>query len=377
MLLTALLGTLALLSLGLTLWQWAEAVRFPLHRRVADRSHAPGVTLLKPLKGCDAETLDCLRSWLRQDYAGPVQVLFGVASAEDPVCAMVGQVAAEFPQADAQLVLCPESLGANAKVSTLAQLERQARHEVVVISDADVYAPPDLLTNVVAPLREPVVGLVNCFYRFARPANLAMRWEAVAVNADFWSQVLQARSLQPLDFALGAVMVTPRSRLAAIGGFAALADFLADDYQLGRHIARAGGQIVFSPVVAECRCAPMRWREVWQHQLRWARTIRVCRPLPYGLSVLSNASLWPLAWLAAAPAPGVAAAVAVCLAVRVLSAQHLQRKLGAEAPWRFAWVPVMKDLLQVGLWGLAFLGTHVVWRGQRFRVLPGGRLVKT
>ena len=199
------LATLALFSLALTLWQWIVARRFPLHQRATDLSHAPPVTLLKPLKGCDVETGECLRSWLTQNYSGPVQILFGVAAAEDPVCAVVHALLAAHPACDAHLVICREQLGANAKVSTLIQLQQCVRHEVIVVSDADVRVPADWLANAVAPLREPAVGLVTCFYRLANPSTPAMQWEAVAVNADFWSQVLQAQSLKPITFALGEI----------------------------------------------------------------------------------------------------------------------------------------------------------------------------
>src|SRR2546430_8374317 len=207
-------------------------MRFPLHRRVADKSFAPPVTLLKPLKGADAETSHCLESWLTQDYAGVVQILFGVESATDPVCELVRRLLAAHPEREAQLVICSESLGANAKVSTLIQLQRLTRHDLITVSDADVRVAPDLLTNMVSPLRDPAVGLVNCFYQLANPATLAMQWEAIAINADFWSQVLQSRSIKPLDFALGAVMATTRQQLEAIGGFNAPLAVLAGEYQL-------------------------------------------------------------------------------------------------------------------------------------------------
>jgi hypothetical protein len=125
-----------------------------------------------------------------------------------------------------------------------------------------------------------------------------MQWEAVAINADFWTQVLQARSLKPVDFALGAVMTLPAAQLKAIGGFAALADYLADDYQLGRRVARQQKRIEFATVVAECWEAPMNWAQVWTHQSRWARTIRVCQPGPFFMSILNNSTFWPLLWLA-------------------------------------------------------------------------------
>src|SRR6185436_8492557 len=143
----------------------------------------------------------------------------------------------------------------------------------------------------------------NCFYRLANPTTLAMHCEALAINADFWSQVLQAQSLKPLDFALGAVMATRRQQLEQIGGFRALINCLADDYQLANRIARHGHRIALSPVVVDCWETPMKWAAVWKHQLRWGRTIRVCQPAPYFFSLLSNATLWPLLWLAAHPGP--------------------------------------------------------------------------
>ena len=179
MILHDILGALAVVSFLSTVWQWLAARRFPLHRRSADlrpgalefrlepaSAHKlklelqqnaairPAVTLLKPLKGADEFTESCLRSWLAQNYPGEIQALFGVAGADDPACAVVKKLLAEFPQRDAQLVVCPERLGANAKVSKLAQLEPLAKHDIIVVSDADVRVPADLLANVVATLGE-------------------------------------------------------------------------------------------------------------------------------------------------------------------------------------------------------------------------------
>lgn len=382
-----LLGTfaaLAALSLFIGLWQFTAALRFPLHGRAAPLAAPPAVTLLKPLKGCDAETAACLTSWLTQDYPAPVQILFGVASPADPVCELVRELLARFPRADAQLVICGESLGANAKVSSLVQLERLARHPVIVVSDADVRVPADFLGQAVRPLAEPGVGLVNCFYRLANPANLAMHWEAVATNADFWSQVTQSLTLQPMNFALGAVMLTRREQLHEIGGFTAVVNHLADDYQLGNRIARRGHRLAICPVVVECWSGPLTAAGVWSHQLRWARTIRICQPLPYFFSILSNATVWPLLWLGVAAATASDLAVlapplvgaALCLAFRIAAAGVLLNRLaGAARDTSPAWIAPLKDLLQAAIWALAFLGNHVVWRGLRYRVERDGRLV--
>jgi len=391
--LSEILGALAILSFVLMLWQWLAAWRFPLHQRKANPAFAPAVTLLKPLKGCDEHTPACLRSWLAQEYAGEVQTLFGVADLNDPACAAVQQLLAEFPQRDAQLVVCPECLGASAKVSKLTQLESRVKHGIIVVSDADVRAPADLLTNVVMSLTPSsssaagdrvagksgaaTIGLVNCFFQLANPTTLAMRWEAIAINADFWSQVLQSRTLQPLDFALGAVMVLRREHLAEVGGFRALSDFLADDYQLGQRIARRGYRIELCPVVVECWSPKMSWGEVWRHQLRWARTIRVCQPAPYFFSLLSNATLWPLLWLLAHPSLEVLELCLVFVTGRIISALFLQKWLTRTIRDFDWWLVPVKDLLQTAIWALAFAGNHIEWRGEHYRLRRDGTLAKS
>ena len=365
---------LAGLSLVLTLWQFVAACRFPLHRRNAQNGERPAVTVLKPLKGCDQETVACLRSWLVQNYPGPVQFLFGVASPDDPVCEPVRTLVRDFPDKDAILVVCRESLGPNPKVSTLIPLQRLAKHEIIVVSDADVRVAEDFLLNAVEPLRDETVGLVNCFYRLAQPQNLPMRLEAIGTNSDFWSQVLQARSLSQIDFALGAVMITRRGHLERIGGFEALVDYLADDYMLGNLIARNQGRIVFSPLVVDCCSGRMSWPEVWSRQRRWARTMRFCKPLPYFFSILSNATLWPFLWWVSEP--GVWPGVAACLFTRVLTSLIQQWRFTRDRSCvAYAWLVPVKDLLQAALWALAFVGHEVTWKNRRFRVRRGGRLV--
>jgi ceramide glucosyltransferase len=375
-LLTVTLACLAALSCALTLWQWFVASRFPLHERIADSAFAPAISILKPLKGRDLLTERCLRSWFEQHYQGQSQLLFGVASADDPVCSLVRKLMADFPDANAELVVCPQALGANAKVSTLVHLQARARHDLLVISDADVAVPPELVRNLVAPFQETDVGVVHCFYKLANPDTAAMRWEAVAINADFWSQVLQARSLKPLDFALGAVMATTRDKLESIGGFSALLDCLADDYQLGNRIARRGGRIVLCPLVVECWAPPMGWRDVWTHQLRWARTIRVCKPVPFFFSILSNATFWPSLWIIADPTVLSAVALLVTGAVRIATARSNYRRLTrATMPLADLWLVPLKDWLGLATWAFAFAGNRVEWRGQQFHMRRDGTLL--
>ena len=379
-LLNVILGALAALSFVLALWQWLAARRFPLHRPIAVPGFAPAISILKPLKGGDLTTRKSLQSWLQQTYAGPVEILFGVADSADPVCEIVRALLAENPVVNARLIVCVKLVGANAKVAKLVQLEQLAQYNLILVSDADVRVPVDFLANFVAPLRDPKVALVNCFYRLANPTTTAMRWEALAVNADFWSQVLQSATLKPLDFALGAAILLRRKALEQIGSFAALADCLADDYQVGNRIAKQGHSIALCPIVVECWDAPANWTEVWKHQLRWARTIRVCQPLPYFFSILSNASLWPGLWLAVAVAAtsrlGAPLTASVFLLVRIGLAQSLQRRFTPDrklvAP---AWLVPVKDVLSAGIWLGAFAGNTIEWRGRKLKLRRDGTLI--
>jgi ceramide glucosyltransferase len=375
--LTRSLAILTAISFALTLWRWIVSLRFPLHRRNDVPKSLPAITFLKPLKGCDAETKNCLRSWFLQNYPGPVQIIFGVASAQDPVCSVVSELLAEFPNVDVRLIVCGQNLGANAKVSTLRQLEPHCRHELLMISDADVRIPPEFVANVTPLLADPAVGLVNCFYRLANPCTVAMQWEAVAVNADFWTQVLQSRSLHPVDFALGAVMTLSATQLKAIGGFATLADYLADDYQLGRAVWRQEKRISFATVVAECCDPPMTWSQVWAHQSRWARTIRVCQPAPFFMSILNNPTLWPVLLLIDTRRPLAICAAAGCVAFRVFTAFGQQSRLTQSRRHAFYWwMAPVKDLLDAVIWAGAFAGNQVVWRGDCYRILRDGKLQK-
>jgi ceramide glucosyltransferase len=357
------------------IWQWLVAVRFPLHRRLPAHSFPPAVTILKPLKGCDLETARCLESWFLQDYTGRLQILFGIASPDDLVCPIVERLIAKFPAIDAQLVVCTGPLNANAKVSKLAQLMPRAKYDILVISDADVEVPADFLTQAVEPLRKEQIGLVNCFYTLGNPSTLAMHWEAVATNADFWSQVLQAQSLKPLDFALGAVMVTRRKQLESIGGFEALADCLADDYQLGNRIAKAGSSIAISPVVVACRSEPMNWPAVWKHQVRWARTIRVCQPAPYFFSILANVTLLTCLWLAVSFSRLSLIVTVGILLLRLFMSIHLQWRLTRRLIHvSFAWMVWVKDAMQLAIWLAAFTGNTVEWRGRQIRLKRDGTI---
>ncbi len=370
----SIFGSLALVSLVLLFWQWLVARRFPLHTHGSKADFLPAITILKPLKGVDAETAECLRSWLRLEYPAEVQFICCLDQNDDEIRDLVRILIAEFPEQMVSVVLCDQWIGPNAKVCKLHCALPDVRHDFVVVSDADTLVEPEFLRRLVQPLADEQVGLVNCFYRFANPSTPAMWWEAIGVGADFWSQVLQSNSIKPMDFALGAVMLMRRQALEESGGFRALVDFLADDYELGNRIARRGFRIELSSDVVECHERKVGWGVAWLHQLRWARTIRGCQPAPYFFSILNNVTLWMLLWWATSESVVWPLAVSGLL-VRALVGSDLMRRLNRSCdhvPW--LWMLYVKDLLGVLIWLIAFLGDSITWRGERYRIRAGGKL---
>jgi ceramide glucosyltransferase len=375
---------LTYLFLGLTALAWIYQVlaliclgRFLSRPRpILPPGPGPGVTILKPVRGLEPGARECLESFLRQDYR-PFQVIFGVGDPRDPALPLLSELRHAFPHLDIEVLLCPESLGLNPKISSLRQMEPRARYGCLLISDSDVKVAPDFLGQVVAALLEPGVGLVSFPYRSGPAAALGARLEALTITADFIPSVAMAHYLEGTNFALGAAMALTRPALQNIGGLAPLADFLADDYQLGDRVARTGLEVKVLPQVVETHNPSLSFRGYLAHQLRWARTYRVCRPGGYLAYGLTHALVWSLAcFLASGLAAAALGLVAATLALRLALASFAQQRLGGGNLPLTAWglVP-LKDCLAFGLWLASFLGRGVTWKDRRFRLTPAGRLV--
>ena len=367
-----LLAALAyqVLALG-CLWRFCSQPRGP---RLSPP--LPGITVFKPLKGLEGTTRECLESFLSQDYH-PYQVIFGVKHPHDPLLPLLQELQLSFPQAQAEIITCPADLGLNPKVSKLRQMEPHALYDLLVIADADVKVGPDFLTQIAAAFQEPEVGLVSCPYRAGPAATLGAGLEALTISGDFIPSVATAFYVEGIRFALGAAMGLSRQALAAIGGFAALADFLADDYQLGWRVAQAGFRVRLLPYVVETQTPRLGFKEYLEHQLRWARTYRVCRPLGYFAYGITHALIYGLAlFLAAGGTTWAWGLLGATLAVRlVLAAFSERRGLQGSLPWPFFLLLPLKDLLSGLIWLLSFLGDRVTWGGRLYRVTPEGKLV--
>jgi len=358
-----------------------SAVAF-MRRRQADMSVRPTqswppVSILKPLKGTDPDIYESFRSHCLQDYP-EYEIIFGVSDPDDPAVASVQQLQREFPDHAIRLVVSPDKLGANVKVSNLEQMLHAARYQHLVVNDSDIRVEPNYLRRVIAPLADERVGMVTCLYRGVAAPTLGSQLESLGISTDFCAGVLVARQLEGgLLFGLGSTLAFRRTDLERIGGFRSIVDFLADDYELGRRIADLGLQVVLSDVVVETYLPAYDVRGFLAHQLRWARSVRDSRTRGYIGLASTYGLMWALlALIASHAAPWSWAVLGATALLRLAVALTVGKFVLKD--WRLLqhlWLLPVRDLVAVAVWIASFAGHTVSWRGDRF-VLKNGRLIR-
>jgi ceramide glucosyltransferase len=375
---TTLLTLAGLVYLLLALWS-ARDFAHHWQRRSLNAGHIPDVTILKPIKGIDQRMYAGLVSHCRQQYAGNFEIVFGVSSLDDPASAEIERLRVEFPDCSIRLVECRERLGTSGKVSNLVQMLREARYEHVLINDSDIYVAPHYLAHVMSCFADPNVGMVTAPY-IGRTADsgpgltLWSRLEALGISTDFFPGVLTARKLEGgIRFGLGSTLATSKTALGKAGGLEPLVEYLADDYEMGERIARAGYRVELCSEVVETTVPAYTFNGFRDHQLRWARSTRDSRKLGYlGLGITyalpwammtclaSGFALWSFSLLSVVLLARVA--VALSVGVGVLRDGQVLRDL---------YLLPLRDLFGLGFWAWSFAGDTVVWRGELFHLRDG------
>lgn len=370
------LGCTAIAS-GYQLFQLVAAHRFFRRARRASRrqrTYRPPATILKPLKGPGIDLYANLVSFCRQDYP-EYQIVFGVGDPDDPAVPVVQRIMRAFPDRDITLSVGDEP-GANRKVASLVHMMRHAKHDVLVLSDADIRVRPDYLKQMVAPLSDPAVGLTTCLYRGRGYFGLPSVVESLLINTDSIPMFITAEWVQGLRNAYGASIAFSRKALDSIGGFAPLADYLADDYLLGAWIAAAGYKLVLLPYVVETILDSTHVADVWRHQVRWARTYRAQQPVGWFASVITHAMLWGVLAVVVTGGSLVGwTALAAAIACRIGGLRGIMRLLRERHTPRYLWLVPLKDLAYSSVWMASWMGRHVEWSGQVLRVQRDGRMV--
>jgi ceramide glucosyltransferase len=342
-------------------------------QRLPDLHGAEPVSVLKPLHGLDEGLEDNLRSFFTQDYPD-FELLFAARDADDPALSLVRRLSAQFPSVRARILVAGEPPWPNAKAWSLALMMREARNDLLVMSDSDIMAAPDLLRVIAAQFQDERLAVATCPYRAVPGRSIWSTLEALGMNTEFWGGVFTARLVERgVRFAIGPTVAARRRVIESIGGWEYLSRYLAEDFVLGQAAADRGHGVALSRFVVEHRIGSQRWRANFAHRLRWNRSTRRSRPagyvgqlfthpLPIALLLTMLGSGWRLWALAAALVFRAASAYAV-------SSMALQDRLSSRL-WYL--IPV-QDVLSFVFWLAGFVGNTIHWRGRIYRVLRDGR----
>jgi ceramide glucosyltransferase len=298
-----------------------------------------------------------------------------VADPTDPAIAVVQRLHNVLQGRDFNLVVNSAIRGGNRKVSNLTNMEPSIRHPVVVLADSDIRVDPDYLARLVAALEQPGVGAVTCLYYGDALGGFWSKLLALNINSHFLPNVIVGIALDLTRPCFGSTIALRSETLATIGGFKAFADYLADDYAIGLAVRAHGSEVTIPPFAVAHMCSQDSAKEVWQHELRWARTIRSIDPIGYAGQVFSHPFAWAsLAALSAGSQPAIMAALAIAmasLACRALMLKQVQQVFGL--PRQSYWLVPARELVSFVVFVAGIAGRHVSWKAHQYQAMSGGR----
>jgi ceramide glucosyltransferase len=338
-----------------------------------DRSFAPPVSILKPVRGVDAEAYENFASFCNLDYPD-YEIVFATGSEDDPIVPVIRRLQMDFPQCEIRLLTSMPHAGTNRKVNKLCALARQAKYDVLAISDSDVRVEKDYLREAVAPLADPSTGLVTTLFRGKTGKGIFSQLNGLSVPADSAASALVALKMEGrLNFAFGWTMATTKQHLAEIGGFEAIANYHSDDFELGNRIAGQGHEVVFMRKPVWMVFPSETLSQFLQHEFRWAIGLRNVRPAGYLGLMLTFGLLWSV--LAAIVEPSVAIGVTYLGAYLILRYAMAWTVgvwgIGDPITRKSLWMVPVRDALNIGVWFAGFFSDTVSWRGTKFTVRDG------
>ncbi len=357
------------------------AASLRLHRSVRGSSSRPPVpgppaTILKPVHGLEKNQRENLRSACLQDYP-EYQVVFSVQSPDDAALPLLREIQSEFGPRRVTVAVENRRAGTNGKVNNMIGGLLHARYDILVISDSDILLPPDYLQAIVAPLADPEVGCACTLYKAAGARTWYEKMELLTLNADFMPNVIFAHVSGASRFCLGASAALHRATLERIGGLESLADYLVEDYEMGRRIAMLGRDIAIVPRFVDTIVdlqSPSQW---WNHQVYWDQNTRAARPFAFFATAVIRSVPFALLYAAArlGNAMGLGVLAGACAIRMAAAAVILNRVLRDREGLRSLWLLPFRDIASLATWLLAFLKRTTVWRGARFVLTRDGRLV--
>ena len=359
----------------LSVWTIIRFFKSPRSDFKSKNEFQPPVTVLKPVKGLEKNLKSNLRTIGIQDYSN-YQVVYSVQDAEDPALTIIKEIQEELGSERISVVISTVQAGANGKVNNLLGAIEEARHDIIVISDSDTHLRPDYLKTLVAPLANPDVGCVCNLFKLTRAERWFEQMELLTINEDFIPSVIFAQVTGASNACLGPSIAIRKSTLQELGGLESLADYLVEDYELGRRVWTSGKKMVILPYVIDAVVDLASWRQWWNHQVYWEQNTYLARPGAFIATILIRTV--PFAFLFAMLQLGNPLGLLVlvsAIAIRLLTAGFTSLELQDAEGLRSLYLLPFRDIVGLIFWLLAFTQRTVVWRGTEFRLTSNGKMV--
>ncbi len=335
--------------------------------------NCPPLSLLKPLCGLEPDLETNLRSFFEQDYPG-YEILFAAREDADPALALARKLMKAYPRIASRILVTGDPPYANAKVYSMGKLAEAARFDLLIITDSDVSVDSDYLKSMARAFARGNTGAVTSLYRGVGGADLWSKLEALGMSTEFMAGVVVAEFLEGMKFTIGPSMGITRKCLKQIGGFPALAEYLADDFVLGKKAAAAGYEVALSVQAVDHHAYSTGFVRSFQHRLRWNRSSRFSRPAGYWGQGFTYGLPWALLFFLCFPSLWTLTLLSVSLLLRMGLVYLLGSKLlGDRTVTRRMFLIPLQDFLSFATWLGGLFGREITWRNQRYQLLPGGR----
>ncbi|CAK0751229.1 ceramide glucosyltransferase [Azospirillaceae bacterium] len=336
----------------------------------------PGVSLLKPIYGLEKDLAENLRSACLQNYPGPWQVVLSAQRLDDPALPELRRIADAFGPERVSLVVAEKRPVVNGKLQHLMIAFEAARHPILVISDSDVRLTPTYLRTVVAPLADPAIGGVCTFYRATRAETWSERLEQLTLNADFIPNLIFAEVSGAADFCLGASTAIRRDVLERIGGFDSLAEYLVEDYEMGRRIRAIGFEMVILPYFVDMMVDHKHPSDGWRRLVYWDQNTRAARPMGFFATILTRSIPFAVFFALSRGFDSLGLIIlASALAARLIAGTLTLSLIGDEASVRNLALLPIRDMIGLASWAAALIKNTFTWRGQSFGLTREGKII--
>jgi ceramide glucosyltransferase len=344
-------------------------------KKEAQEDFTPPVSILKPVKGLDPYAYENFASFCTQDYP-EYEVIFGVIGHEDPALPVIGKIMRDFPDRKVKAVVA-KPIGSNNKASILFHLSKEAEYDIFVINDSDMRVDPSYLRRVIAPLRDPDIGMVTCFYKNGMVENLVAKVEALMINLIYFPSALIGLFKLGMPYAFGATMAVRRNDLERIGGFEPILSHIVDDYILGFKIGKElKKKIYLSDYMPTNVMGEVKWGDFWNRQVRWMKGAWIGRRRQYpGMLLLFAIPISFIYWILSGFSPISTWFLGTSIIIRTAISWTIAGYIGREEMRRWLWLLPVSDLLYAVLWAYAMVGNKIDWRGEKYRIGEGGLLI--